>query len=628
MPAMLFAPMKSQLPYRFAHLGALLGLLSLALSACPTRSPVPNQEREIDANPLAPRKVPPKIILLIGDGMGRAQTDAASLFLNGQVNTLHMFDLPGRGVMVTSSPNGITDSAASATAMATGEFTLNGRVGLDLDGQPVQNLVELAKIYGLSTGVVSTTRIAHATPACFTAHVNSRGQYEDIAKQMAALRPNVILGGGVNDFEHRRDGVNLSEQLEDDGYRVVHTGTELSEVSGGRGDILGLFAPSHIPYVVDRGETTDVPTLPQMALAALERLDDNPNGFFLMIEGGRIDHAGHANHIQRNIGETIAFDQTVKTVMDWAQGDENVTILVTADHETGGLKVLQHLGIGEVPEVTWRWGSHTNTTIRTFSSGPGSSFFDGYVRDHRWTHAVLASLISDKSITPFPTISPNGHLEDLIGPSIAQIRSNADDPSIALTRLTLAADARGLGIGLEGLYRWDRGSTVILIDIDYGLATGLRTLDPLHDTEGAEDIFLSNLKLPALEDNGFGADIAFVTTRGQEPKIDQILPSAGLRGLRAPYGEEGSLGAMHAASNFADLVRSSGEATEVIESRGLEVFIRWEELYPGRQSAPANAQIAVWAVQLNEDGSASNQSLPPWPSVRQDRAPAPLVISP
>lgn len=560
--------------------------------------------------------------------MGRAQQDAASLYKYGERERLHMFDMPAHGVITTSSPSGITDSAASATAMATGQFTVNGRVGLDLESEPVKNLVELAKEHKMATGLITTTRIAHATPASFSAHVASRGQYDDIAEQLADLRPNVILGGGIFEFERRQDGQNLTEELAEAGYQVVHTGSELAALQGQSGNLVGLFSDGHIPYVTDRVLGNDYPTLSQMTLAGLSRLDSDPDGFFLMVEGGRIDHAGHANDIFRNIGETLAFDDTIKAVVDWAADKEDITIIVTADHETGGLTIVKSMGIGMTPEVTWRWGSHTNTTIRSFAQGPGSQFFDGYVRDHRWVHAVLASLIGGQSIIPLPQISPNGHLEDLIGPSIAQTRTNDDDPSRTLSRLTLSNDEEGLAIGVEGLYRWDQGSTLLLIDIDYGLATGLRTLDSLNDSEGEADIFLSNLRLPAPADNGFGADLAFLTTRGLEPKNTQILAKAGLRGLRPPYGESNALGAIKVATNFSDYARSSGEITQVAESRGLELYIRWSELYPGQNAPPPGAKIAVWAIQINEDGSASNQSLPPWPSSYQDRAPVPLVITP
>ncbi len=361
---------------------ATLLLSVVFLFACPSRDHVVNQERQHDANgtELAPNV--PKIILLIGDGMGRGQLDAASLFKYGAIDSLQMFDLPAHGIITTSSPTGITDSAASATAMATGAFTVNGRVGLDLDSEPVQNLVELAKAHNMATGIVTTTRIAHATPACFSAHVPSRGQYDDIAEQLAELQPNVILGGGTLEFERRRDGRDLSAELADKGYQVVHTASELSALALAgpdelNGDLLGLFADGHIPYVVDRVLGNEYPSLVDMTQAALSRLDSDPDGFFLMVEGGRIDHAGHANNLSRNIGETIAFDNTIQSVMDWAEGRDDITILVTADHETGGLTVLKEMGIGNLPEVNWRWGSHTNTTIRSFSQGPGSQFFDG-----------------------------------------------------------------------------------------------------------------------------------------------------------------------------------------------------------------------------------------------------------
>ena len=570
---------------------------------------------------------PPKIILLIGDGMGRGQVEAASYFKTGTPDGLFVETLPVQGTATTSSPSGITDSSASATAMASGHFTLNGRVGIDIDGNAVENLVELAKSYGVATGMVTTTRLAHATPASFTTHVNSRGQSQDIALQMAQLRPRIMLGGGSADFESRSDGQNLPETLAGAGYQVVRNATELAALRPDEtGPLLGLFADSDLPYLVDRAgdEDDDTPTLTDMTMVALGRLDRDPEGFFLMVEGGRIDHAGHANRIEACVAETIAFDDTVRAVREWAGSREDVTILVTADHETGGLQVRSPTEAGMPPDISWRWGNHTNATVRTFGSGPGTEVFDGVTRDHRWVHAALSGLIKGEKVTPQPAIVTNGSLEDLTGPTVGQGRENPVDPATRLTRLTLASDEQGLGIGLEGLFRWDQGAIVVLLDIDYGLATGLRTLASVSDLSDGTNSFLSRVRVPAPADNGFGADMVFLSQRG----LSSVYSSnnAGLRGLRAPYGEPNALEFVNSASNYSDNARSNGETSIVQSSRGLELFIRWEHLYPGLSAPPPDSQIAAWAVQVNEDGSVTNQSLPPWIDEFSTLAPAPLVI--
>lgn len=607
---------------RLAAASSILALFGL--TGCPERGSIRNVDHATDAATRDSLGPPAKIVLLIGDGMGRGQLESASYFKTGTPEGLQLYALPARGVITTSSPSGITDSAASATAMATGSLTLNGRVGIDLDGQPAENLVELAKSYGLATGIVTTTQITHATPACFTAHVNSRGQHADIAAQMAELRPDVLLGGGRNEFEARSDGQNLSEALRIQGYQVVHDATELAYLRASDGPLLGLFAEAHLPYVVERGEDDDTPKLKDMTLAALERLDADPEGFFLMVEGGRIDHAGHGNRIDASVGETLAFDDTIAAVTEWAGSRSDVTILVTADHETGGLQVHGATDIGEPPNISWRWGNHTNATVQSFGQGPGTDQFDGFVRDHRWVHSVLSGLIRGATFLPPPRILPNGHLEDLVGPTIAQQRQNPSDGSTRLTRLTMAASDRGIGIGLEGLYRWDQGAVVVLIDVDYGLATGLQALDSLSDDSGGADRFLSRLQIPAPADNGFGADLAFLSQHGLEPIYG--ADATGLRGLRAPYGSPGELLPIRVASNYSDNARSYGDAEQVESSRGLEIFIRWQELYPGRETPPPNARLAAWAVQVNEDGTVSNQSLPPWLDEASSMAPAPLVI--
>ncbi len=616
--------------YRARQLSITSALVAVVLlAACPARSPLGGQNNSNDASAGDSPRMPAKIILMIGDGMGRGQLEASSIYQYGAPDRLFLESLPVRGDITTSSPSGITDSAASATAMATGEFTLNGRVGIDLFERPVQNLVELAKEHGMATGIVTTTQLAHATPACFAAHVSSRNQYQEIAAQMAELRPDVMLGGGRNDFESRGDGRNLSAELVEGDYELVYDATQLQSASVSQHPrLIGLFAPGHIPYRIDRSESDDYPTLSQMSLAALERLDGDPQGFFLMIEGGRIDHAGHANQIERLIGETLAFDEAVQSVVEWAGSRQDLTILVTADHETGGLQVTENRGMGQTPGVSWRWGNHTNTSIQFFGMGPGSEFFQGFLRDHRWVHGVLASLIRDGSPMPPPSILTNGNLEDLFGPTVAADHPNSEDPSSRLTRLSAGTDSRGLAVGLEGLFRWDTGATIVLIDVDYGLATGPRTLNQLSDNSSAANALLSRLRLPAPADNGFGADLVFVSLHGVEPKFEESLATAGLRGLRAPYGESNDLRTIKVASNYADHVRSNGDGAIVEANRGLEFFVRWQELYPGRDSPPEDAAIALWAVQVREDGSLSSQSLPALSGNADEQAPRPLVIRP
>ncbi|MCP4448212.1 MAG: hypothetical protein GY811_23170 [Myxococcales bacterium] len=605
-------------------------LCTSVLSGCPSRESVPNGRSFTDASVRDSGGPPPKIILLIGDGMGEGQLAAASYYKAGSLEALSLFNLPIRGTISTASPSGITDSAASATAMATGEVTWNGRVGIGLQGQPVQNLVELAKEYGLATGIVTTTRLAHATPASFTAHVASRGQYQDIAANMAGLRPDVMLGGGLADFEDRGDNRNLVSELSGGGYHVVRSATELANAEAEDSPkLLGLFANDHLTYRVDRTDDDDLPLLKDMSLAALERLDMDPQGFFLMVEGGRIDHASHANNVSRAIGETLGFDETVAAVMQWAEGRDDVTILVTADHETGGLKVLEPSAVGETPQVSWKWGSHTNASVQIFGQGPGTSVFDERAHDHRWVHATLSGLIRNVASIPSRRILPDGRLGDLLGPTVAQSVEIPGPGGARLTRLAADTDERGLGIGIEGLFPWNQGSTLVLIDVDYGLATGVRSLRELRDAMGDVDGLLSRSEVPTLGDNGFGIDLAFLTQGGLAPKFEQLLDSAGLRGLRPPYGLATELGSLRAATNFSDHSRMyENESDEVVVGQGLELFIRWEELYGGARSPPPGARIAIWALQLGDDAVATNQSLPPWTDVETLTAPVPLVLSP
>ncbi len=596
----------------------------IALSGCPSRESVPNPTSYTDATVLDSGGPPPKVVLLVGDGMGPGQIAAASWYRYGAASGLAMQELPIRGKISTSSPSGITDSAASATAMATGAFTWNGRVAIDQDRIHLQTLVELAKEYGMATGLVSNTRIAHATPASFASHVQSRGQYQDIAEQIAALRPDVLMGGGRADFEMRGDERNLSNELEDNGFRVVHTASELERTTPSDSPrLLGLFADYHLSYRVERGDDEDVPLLKDMTRAALQRLDADPQGFFLVVEGGRIDHAGHENNIDRLIAETLAFDDTVADVVQWAGGRDDVTIVVTADHETGGLNV--HSGsVGERPQISWRWGSHTNTLVDVFAHGPGTQRFDGQVRDHRWVHSAIAGLIRNQPSEPPRHIIADGRLGDLLGPSSVQTIEEAGPGGARLQRLLLDTNERGLGIGLEGLFPWESGATLILIDVDYGAGTGIRSLTELTDRVGNVDALLGTASIPAITNEAFGIDLAFVTQDGLEPKFEQRPDNAGLRGLR---GDSGDLLALPVATNFSDHARITMPGSEVRQGQGFELFIRWQELY-GSPEPPMGARLAVWALQLDEHGAATNQSLPAWRDFGENDSPVPLQITP
>ncbi|WP_456419421.1 alkaline phosphatase [Methanocaldococcus infernus] len=268
------------------------------------------------------------VIVLIGDGMGISQVYITKLCYGH----LAMEDFPYSGYEMTDSLSGeVTDSAAAGTAIATGFKTYNKIISQVKNNGKYYNvttLLELAKKLDKATGLVTTTRITHATPAVFGAHVENRDMEKEIAKQYLEKKINVLLGGGKEEFSNE-----LLEKYKEEGYEIVYNKDQLEKANSKY--LLGLFSDSHIPYVLDRNE--DVPSLLDMTKKAIEILEKNPNGFFLMVEGGRIDHACHGNDIASVVAETKEFDDVVRYCLNYAKKRGDTLVIVLADHETGGL---------------------------------------------------------------------------------------------------------------------------------------------------------------------------------------------------------------------------------------------------------------------------------------------------
>jgi alkaline phosphatase len=332
------------------------------------------------------------VILLIGDGMGHSQVTAArmekaSWNLTEYASTdLFMDKMDYCGYVTTYSSNSfVTDSAPAATAMATGQKTDNGVISQDstattkvMDGKNLTTILELAEEKGLSTGLVTTTRITHATPAAFYAHVNDRDNEAEIANQLIQSGVEVALGGGLSYFVdknetdplggngRRADDRNLIEEAEALGYTFVYNGTAFRNLNATETEkLLGLFDSSHMLYEKERLSMTDrEPSLAEMTEMAIAILSGNSKGFFLMVEGGRIDHAGHERSLRDITMDTLAFDEAVKAALDFALMSNDTLVIVTADHECGGL-VLQpeNLDSYEGGGVNPIFGSGTTKTV-------------------------------------------------------------------------------------------------------------------------------------------------------------------------------------------------------------------------------------------------------------------------
>jgi len=313
----------------------------------------------ITASPAAAQ--PKNVIFMIGDGMGYEQIEAAEMFAG---TPMSFWSLPYQGMVSTSAANAtITDSAASATAMATGVKVNNNVVSLALpgDGSELTTLLEHYQSLGRDTGLVTTTYMTHATPAAFGAHETSRYNKNQIAGDfLNQTKPNVLFGGGGN-------GLSVAT-AQAAGYNVVtNTAGMLGLNPATQTYVSGQFGTTHLPYEYDG--LGSLPHLSQMTDVALDILDNDPDGFFLMVEGGRIDHAGHSNDLARNIGETLEFSNTVQHVLDWAAGRDDTLVIVTADHETGGMSIVADNGPGVLPTVTWSTDYHTAVDIPVYAWG-------------------------------------------------------------------------------------------------------------------------------------------------------------------------------------------------------------------------------------------------------------------
>lgn len=596
-------------------------ILIIMIAAC--ASPGPSDDAPTDGDPAGRA---PVVIVMIGDGLGTGQLDTASHYRHGAAGRLFMQSLARRAEVRTGGLSGITDSSAAASVMATGHYTWNGRVALDRYDAPVETSLERARDLGWATGIVTTTSLVHATPASFTAHNGSRGDANGIAiEQIRRTRPTVMLGGGTA-YYAAADVADLAA----DGYTVVTDRATLQDaVARGVPRLFGTFIGDQMTYVFDRPPDTAEPDLRDMTRAALRTLDKHPSGFFLMVEGGRIDHAGHANDLVRSVHETLAFDDTVALVASWARGRGNVTLIVTSDHECGGLELVTPHGPGAYPDVRWRWGAHTNARVPMFAEGPGTEPVDGGVLDHRWVYAMSRARIDGAPfVAPGREPIPDGEFGDLRHRAATQqVATGYGAGYNQLDALWLDATPSGLFVGVEGIFEWGNNAVEVWIDVDPGAGTGAPGLfGAIADDTGTADRLLaaSRVTAPNAPGLGFGADLALVTLGGDDPHVEDVLDTSGLRGLRAPYGEPADLGWRRASVNFG-AVRTRGAPLAPVPGQGLEAFIPWPELYPA--GLPPGARVAVAVVLVNSDGGhTSNQALPSFPpgTANPGRAVTPL----
>lgn len=318
------------------------------------------------------------LIFMVSDGMGPASLSLTRSFrqniTNLPINDLLVLDQHLIGQSRTRSSNSlVTDSAAGATAFSCGLKSYNGAISMLPNHTPCGTVMEAAKRAGYTTGLVVTTRITDATPACFASHADFRSEEDSIARQLIGDHPlghtvDLLFGGGRCHFipqgkagSCRADKIDVIENAKDNGYNYIESRNEFDRLKGGKRaklPILGLFSPTDIPYEIDRRTMNDVfPSLDEMARTALEILKaatkDTEKGFFLMVEGSRIDHAGHGNDPAAQVHEVLAYDKAFGSVLEFLDDDDTHGVLVaTSDHETGGLALARQLH-RTYPEYQW-----------------------------------------------------------------------------------------------------------------------------------------------------------------------------------------------------------------------------------------------------------------------------------
>jgi alkaline phosphatase len=301
------------------------------------------------ATPQGTAQRPRNVIVLYADGVAITQLEfgrysSRALRNSGYAVTDTVLGQGSIGFLTTHPHEAFaTDSAATASAMSTGVKTTIGAIGVGPDGKPERTAVEVAKAQGKRVGLVTTAEIYDASPAAFSVHTRNRGNYADIVDQYLALEPDVILGGGSDQFlpegasgGKRKDQRDVLAAFVGKGYTVARNAAELRAASGAR--LLGLFSDDAMDFEIDRASTPQ-PSYAQMVAAALKSLENSPQGFFLFAENENTDTAGHRNDAAALMRDLWAFDEGVQVALEFQKRHPDTLIVVTGDHETGGLSI-------------------------------------------------------------------------------------------------------------------------------------------------------------------------------------------------------------------------------------------------------------------------------------------------
>jgi len=392
----------------------------------------PHDPRVVDPHPPYPIVAAPhakNCILLIGDGMGLSHVCAAGMAAYGLGGRLAIQRMPIVGLVETYSSSSLfTDSGAAATALATGRKTYNGAIAMDPFGRPLESFFATAKRRGMRTGLVVTSSLTHGTPAPFVANVPWRTMEPEVAAQLLERDTNVLFGGGAGFFiprstfpkmSFRYDNRDLLVEALRRGYKLTMNPAELPTISGDH--VMGLFGLGPLPPAA-----IAKPSLAEMTSKSLQLLSRGGEGFCLMVEGSQIDWQSHRLDFEATIWETLEFERAVERCLEFAAQDGQTLVVVTADHETGGLALTYANNVGLTGN--WAYSYHTATMVPLWAYGPGCLQFAG-VQDNIDVPVKIAGVLG---LDDFPALRER----------IASVRSKNLAPSFSSAR---PAQERGEG---------------------------------------------------------------------------------------------------------------------------------------------------------------------------------------
>lgn len=366
----------------------------LLQSACTSQTAIIKEETNVSASK---EEAPVNIILMIGDGMGVPQISTAFYF-EDRTSNFERFKSIGFHKS-SSTSHWITDSAAGATAFSIGEKTYKRAIGVSADTVPKETILEKLQNKGYKTGLISLTSLTHATPASFYAHVKDRDMHEEIAEQLVVSNVDFFAGGGKKYFNQRKDAKNLFKELANRQYNVDTLALSKSNASTKNAFIL---TEEGLPSKIDgRGDF-----LKEATENALHYFDQANQPFFMMIEGSYIDWGGHAENAEMVISEVSDFDRTLGAVLDFVESHPNTLLVVTADHETGGVSVGKFYETDkesgkktEVPQkvgVYFNTDQHSGELIPVFAKGKGAHNFQGIYENSEIYHHMMKVILESE----------------------------------------------------------------------------------------------------------------------------------------------------------------------------------------------------------------------------------------